>query len=162
MQSQGIHLLRHAVYRTAQQGGQFVLLGSGHADGDFRGMAGGDFRESRDVRLMITYSDRLAHLLYAAADIILVPSLFEPCGAFCLLISHLNVCRKRVWGTSTGVDVQERVFCMCQGFHMSACLCSCRLIFWPVLHSLPLRSLYASSTRIPARCSRQTELKIFC
>ena len=36
---QGIHLIRHAVYRTVQQGGQFVLLGSGHADGDFRAMA---------------------------------------------------------------------------------------------------------------------------
>ena len=34
--AQGIHLIRHAVYRTLQLGGQFVLLGSGHADGDFR------------------------------------------------------------------------------------------------------------------------------
>ncbi len=32
----GIHLIRHAVHRTAEQGGQFVLLGSGHADGAFR------------------------------------------------------------------------------------------------------------------------------
>jgi len=36
---QGIHLIRHAVYRTVEQGGQFVLLGSGHTDGDFRAMA---------------------------------------------------------------------------------------------------------------------------
>ena len=26
------------------------------------------------------YSEALAHLIYAAADIVLVPSLFEPCG----------------------------------------------------------------------------------
>jgi starch synthase len=26
------------------------------------------------------YSDSLAHLIYAAADIVLVPSMFEPCG----------------------------------------------------------------------------------
>jgi starch synthase len=26
------------------------------------------------------YSDALAHLIYAAADIVLVPSMFEPCG----------------------------------------------------------------------------------
>ena len=32
----GIHLIRHSVYRTAELGGQYVLLGSGHADGDFR------------------------------------------------------------------------------------------------------------------------------
>ena len=37
---QGIHLIRHAVYRTAELGGQFVLLGSGHADGDFRCLVG--------------------------------------------------------------------------------------------------------------------------
>ena len=32
----GIHLIRHGIFRTLEQGGQFVLLGSGHADGDFR------------------------------------------------------------------------------------------------------------------------------
>jgi len=26
------------------------------------------------------YSEALAHLMYAAADMVLVPSLFEPCG----------------------------------------------------------------------------------
>jgi hypothetical protein len=26
------------------------------------------------------YSEQLAHLIYAAADILLVPSMFEPCG----------------------------------------------------------------------------------
>ena len=26
------------------------------------------------------YSEQLAHLMYAAADMVLVPSLFEPCG----------------------------------------------------------------------------------
>ena len=77
---QGIHLIRAALHRTADLGGQFVLLGTGHADGDFRSMAEGQFKDSGDVKLMLMYSDRLAHLLYAAADIILVPSLFEPCG----------------------------------------------------------------------------------
>ncbi|EIE18024.1 soluble starch synthase [Coccomyxa subellipsoidea C-169] len=76
----GIHLIRHAVYRTAELGGQFLLLGSGHADGDFRAMAAQDFKDSPDVRLMVMYSEELAHLMYAAADMVLVPSLFEPCG----------------------------------------------------------------------------------
>lgn len=31
-------------------------------------------------RLLLLYSEPLAHLLYAAADIVLVPSVFEPCG----------------------------------------------------------------------------------
>jgi starch synthase len=29
---------------------------------------------------MVMYSEALAHQIYAAADIILVPSMFEPCG----------------------------------------------------------------------------------
>jgi starch synthase len=49
----GIHLIRHAVYRAVELGGQFVLLGSGHADGDFRAMADADFRDSRDVSLKV-------------------------------------------------------------------------------------------------------------
>eukprot|EP00891_Asterochloris_glomerata_P000624 jgi/Astpho2/624/fgenesh1_pm.00013_%23_17_t len=76
----GIHLIRHAVNRTAEQGGQFVLLGSGHADGAFRHMAQHDFPRSKDVRLLIMYSEALSHLIYAAADVVLVPSMFEPCG----------------------------------------------------------------------------------
>ncbi|KAK9803610.1 hypothetical protein WJX72_004636 [[Myrmecia] bisecta] len=76
----GIHLIRHAVHRAAQLGGQFVLLGTGHADGDFRQMAAGEYAAHPDVRLLLMYSEPLAHLIYAAADIILVPSMFEPCG----------------------------------------------------------------------------------
>lgn len=76
----GIHLIRHAIYRTKELGGQFVLLGSGHADGEFKAMADGEFKDHPDVRLMIMYSERLAHVMYGAADMVLVPSMFEPCG----------------------------------------------------------------------------------
>lgn len=76
----GIHLMRAAVGRTLSRGGQFVLLGSGHSDGPFRGLADGELKGSRDARLLIMYSERLAHMLYAAADFVLVPSMFEPCG----------------------------------------------------------------------------------
>ncbi|CAL5218983.1 g738 [Coccomyxa viridis] len=76
----GIRLIRHAIYRTSELGGQFVLLGSGHADGEFRSLATTDFKDSDQVKIMVMYSEALAHQIYAAADIILVPSLYEPCG----------------------------------------------------------------------------------
>lgn len=37
-------------------------------------------RGSDSVSINIFYSNALAHLIYAAADIVLVPSMFEPCG----------------------------------------------------------------------------------
>ena len=57
-----------------------MLLGTGHADGDFRSMTENAFKDDPDVRLLMLYSDALAHLIYAASDTVLVPSLFEPCG----------------------------------------------------------------------------------
>ena len=45
-----------------------------------RHMAQHDFQGSKDVRLLIMYSEALSHLIYAAADFVLVPSMFEPCG----------------------------------------------------------------------------------
>eukprot|EP00210_Caulerpa_lentillifera_P005964 g5699.t1 len=76
----GIHLIRHGVYLTNELNGQFVLLGTGHADGDFRGMAEQEFKDHANVKLLLLYSEALAHLIYAASDIVLVPSMFEPCG----------------------------------------------------------------------------------
>ncbi|GJP54396.1 hypothetical protein CLOM_g13488 [Closterium sp. NIES-68] len=78
----GIHLIRHAIYQTHEYGGQFVLLGSspdGRVQGDFVKIAE-EFQEGGSVRLVLTYSESLAHQLFAAADMVLVPSMFEPCG----------------------------------------------------------------------------------
>lgn len=85
----GIHLIKHAVHRVAQQGGQFVLLGAGHADKvpcrflgarrvptciqrmhstfrsqAFRELAQGEFRDSRNVKLLLMYNEQLAHCIY--------------------------------------------------------------------------------------------------
>lgn len=76
----GIHLIEHAARRTLDLGGQFVLLGTGHADGGLRGMADGHYKDDKNMKLMFMYSEALAHVMYAAADFFLVPSMYEPCG----------------------------------------------------------------------------------
>uniref|UniRef100_A0A383VX60 Starch synthase, chloroplastic/amyloplastic n=2 Tax=Tetradesmus obliquus TaxID=3088 RepID=A0A383VX60_TETOB len=76
----GIHLIKAALFRCLDKGAQFVLLGSGHCDGEFKAMAEQQFKDHKDIRLLVMYSESLAHQIYAAADIILVPSMFEPCG----------------------------------------------------------------------------------
>jgi starch synthase len=76
----GVDLIRHAISHVKDQGGQFVLLGSGHSDPPFSQAAETVYKRDQDVKLLIFYSDQLSHLLYAAADFVLVPSMFEPCG----------------------------------------------------------------------------------
>jgi len=87
----GVHLIRRALVHTCRDlGGQFVLLGTGHADGEFKGLLsgegeGGEFGPaSTRARIMLLYSEDLSHQLYGAADAVIVPSLFEPCGELLL------------------------------------------------------------------------------
>uniref|UniRef100_A0A6N2KHQ1 starch synthase n=1 Tax=Salix viminalis TaxID=40686 RepID=A0A6N2KHQ1_SALVM len=36
--------------------------------------------QGRSIRILLMYSEELSHMLYAAADMVLVPSMYEPCG----------------------------------------------------------------------------------
>jgi starch synthase len=78
----GLELVRHAIFRTLELGAQFVLLGSSpdHAiNADFWNLKH-MLNDSPDCHLEIGYDEELSHLIYAGADIMLVPSQFEPCG----------------------------------------------------------------------------------
>ncbi|KAF6134540.1 hypothetical protein GIB67_022280 [Kingdonia uniflora] len=78
----GVHLIRHAIYRTLELGGQFVLLGSSpvdHIQREFEGIAK-KFQSHPDIRLILKYDEVLSHTIYAASDMFIIPSIFEPCG----------------------------------------------------------------------------------
>ena len=69
---------RHALANNCQ----FVLLGTSpdaKINEDFWGLKR-HLNDSPDCHLELSYDDYLAHLIYAGADMILVPSAFEPCG----------------------------------------------------------------------------------
>ena len=78
----GIHLIRHALHFALAHGAQFVLLGSspdpgiGHA---FRQLKR-QVNDNPDCHLELRYDEELSHLIYAGSDMLVVPSLFEPCG----------------------------------------------------------------------------------
>ena len=75
----GTDLLLSALPGLLRQGGQLVLLGTGerYLEEAFAAAA----RANPDaVWVQLSYDEAMAHRLVAAADVILVPSRFEPCG----------------------------------------------------------------------------------
>jgi starch synthase len=77
----GVHLIKHAAHHTLARGGQFVLLGSApdpKIQGEFNGLA--NSLSGDDSGFFFAFDEPLSHLMYAGCDIILVPSMFEPCG----------------------------------------------------------------------------------
>lgn len=78
----GVHLIRHAIFYALDQGAQFVLLGSSPdatINNDFWGLKH-HLNNNEDCHLELGFNEELAHLIYAGADMIIVPSIFEPCG----------------------------------------------------------------------------------
>ena len=75
----GLDLVLHTVKELLNTGANFVILGTGEA------MYEQEFENIRKIypsqmAFYNGYSDELAHQIYAASDVFLMPSLFEPCG----------------------------------------------------------------------------------
>lgn len=78
----GVELIRHAIYYSLAQGCQFVLLGSAPdpaVNAEFWRIKH-EMEGSPDCHLELGYDEELAHLIYAGSDIIVIPSVYEPCG----------------------------------------------------------------------------------
>lgn len=78
----GIEQIKHALIRTLQKGGQFILLGSSPIQSintEFHNLKH-FYADHPDVHLTLHHQEELAHLIYAASDMFIVPSIFEPCG----------------------------------------------------------------------------------
>lgn len=75
----GLDLVNYAIERICDENTQFVIIGTGEQryENMFRHY---QWKYPDRVSANICYSDELAHKLYAAADTMLMPSLFEPCG----------------------------------------------------------------------------------
>ncbi len=79
VRQKGIDIVLDALRKTLDLPWQFVILGTGDTDLEdaIRAMAG-EFPER--IAGIIKYDDAIAHRLYAAGDLYLMPSLYEPCG----------------------------------------------------------------------------------
>lgn len=82
VQQKGVDLIKHSIFYALEQGAQFVLLGSSpdpqisYEFSEIKAM----LNDNPDCHLEFGFNEALSHLVYAGADMILIPSLFEPCG----------------------------------------------------------------------------------
>jgi starch synthase len=78
----GVHLLRFGIAHACALDCQLALLGAALdpvVAEQFRRLQE-DTEGHPDCRLVLAYDEELSHLIYAGADMILIPSIYEPCG----------------------------------------------------------------------------------
>jgi starch synthase len=75
----GIDLLLPLLPELVRQGCQFALLGSGEPAIE-QGLLAAAGQYPKEIGVALGYDESLSHLLQGGADVILVPSRFEPCG----------------------------------------------------------------------------------
>lgn len=75
----GMDLITYIIDRVLQQDVQIVILGTGDAAYEEH-LKYLEARHRDKISANIKFDDSLAHKIYAASDIFLMPSLFEPCG----------------------------------------------------------------------------------
>lgn len=78
----GPALLKHALKTTLEKGGQFILLGSTPIQSIHQEFAllQKELHNHGHGAILMDKDESLAHLIFAAADLFIIPSLFEPCG----------------------------------------------------------------------------------
>ncbi|XP_027072863.1 uncharacterized protein [Coffea arabica] len=108
----GLHLLTHAIHRVDELGGQMVVLGrapDGRVEREFENLAN-LYNQGSSIRILLMYSEELSHMLYAAADMVLVPSMYEPCGLAQMIgmrYGAIPVVRKTGGLADTVFDIDE-------------------------------------------------------
>lgn len=78
----GPELMKHAIYRTLEKGGQFILLGTSpipSINAEFHELKH-KFDDHPHVSINLFNREEFAHFIYAGSDMFVVPSIFEPCG----------------------------------------------------------------------------------
>ncbi len=75
----GVDVLVQALDKIVSDGSQVVVLGTGDP-GLENALRNAQEQYPDKVRVKITYDERLAHLIYAGSDSLVIPSKYEPCG----------------------------------------------------------------------------------
>jgi hypothetical protein len=78
----GVHLIRHGIFFALANGAQFVLLGTSpeHRINQEFWHLKHQLNDNPDCHIEIGFNEELSHLIYAGSDMMIMPSLYEPCG----------------------------------------------------------------------------------
>jgi starch synthase len=81
-EQKGVHLVHHAIYYALHKKAQFVLLGAATEPGinSWFWHEKNHLNTNPDCHIELGFNEELSHLIYAGADMIVVPSNYEPCG----------------------------------------------------------------------------------
>lgn len=121
VQQKGIELIKHAIYRTLEKGGQFILLGTApdpQIHWEFSELQE-ELMHNDNVKIFLHHEETLAHRIFAASDIFIVPSIFEPCGLtqiIAMKYGAIPVVRKTGGLADTVFDVDTKPFEKANGF----------------------------------------------
>ncbi len=79
----GIRMIKRAITHTLNSNGQFVLFGSSpipKIQEDFENLQK-QYSDNTNAQFIFnSYNEELSHQIYAGADMLICPSIFEPCG----------------------------------------------------------------------------------
>ncbi|NGX41092.1 MAG: Glycogen synthase [Candidatus Anoxychlamydiales bacterium] len=78
----GPSLIKKSLQTALKNNAQFVLLGDvfdKKTTKEFYKLKS-DLKNNSNVSILFEHNEKLAHLIFAAADFVIIPSLFEPCG----------------------------------------------------------------------------------
>lgn len=106
----GISLIKYTLKRTLEKGGQFLLLGHSpipEINAEFH-LIGETYLDHPHAHLQLTLDEEFGHRLFAASDMLIVPSLFEPCGLtqmIALRYGTIPIVRKTGGLADTIIDV---------------------------------------------------------
>ncbi len=78
----GIELIKHAIKYSAENNAQFVLLGLCPIPSiakEFHELKN-SYADDQNINITLHLQEDLSHIIFGGADMIIVPSLFEPCG----------------------------------------------------------------------------------
>lgn len=106
----GIDLIKHVIKHIVNKRGQFVLLGSSpipSISAEFHQLKT-LYTDHPHIHIVLHHQEDLAHMIYAGSDMLIVPSLFEPCGLtqmIALKYGTVPIVRKTGGLADTIVDV---------------------------------------------------------